>query len=120
MALPLAEYFVSPGYLEGQPFAGEEHGYSQDINQDVEVWEHRKTGIRVWSCALDLRTRRGGRVLFHYTNAFDFRLITNRSNEKIRLLASLTTDRDSNFGCGLYASSKAPDQWSCKQEACVR
>eukprot|EP00438_Fugacium_kawagutii_P018914 Skav209931 [mRNA] locus=scaffold102:8986:9204:- [translate_table: standard] len=45
-----------------------------------------------------------------------FKLITHPSKENIELFASRLMDKDSNHGLGLYATSKAPDQWSCQDE----
>eukprot|EP00438_Fugacium_kawagutii_P028540 Skav222537 [mRNA] locus=scaffold2875:185176:186354:+ [translate_table: standard] len=114
---PLSQYFLSKEYQNGQAFG--DSGYSLDEEQNTFI--NKKSGIKVWSFALDKRPAAGRQedwqVLYHYTSEMGFDLITDISKQQnVELFASREAQKDCHFGPGLYATSKAPDQWQRQEE----
>eukprot|EP00438_Fugacium_kawagutii_P003983 Skav204186 [mRNA] locus=scaffold1955:44305:45438:+ [translate_table: standard] len=113
-------FFGSNEYFQGARLNAPGYKYV-----DALTIEHEATGIKVWSCAIDVREdaghpglREGDRVLLHYTPADAFKKITSLANPK--LLAPLDeNNKDSYFGLGIYATMHAPHQWKSKEEVLV-
>eukprot|EP00438_Fugacium_kawagutii_P004666 Skav209255 [mRNA] locus=scaffold990:322418:324148:- [translate_table: standard] len=113
-------FFGSKEYFQGARLKAQGYTYA-----DALTIEHKATGIKMWSCAIDIREdaghqglRQGDRVLFHYTSEDSFKKITSLENPK--LLAPLDeNNKDSFFGLGIYATMHAPDQWKSKEEVLV-
>ncbi|CAK9027450.1 Nephrocystin-3, partial [Durusdinium trenchii] len=109
----LKDYFEK-GYKEGLVF---DH---KDYRHDAKdwCWVHTKLGVnvKVWQDALDLTASDASDVqcLFHYTNEFGFRNITDLRKTAVELFASLrTAGKDANawWGKGVYSVRKPPDEW---------
>eukprot|EP00438_Fugacium_kawagutii_P022941 Skav226778 [mRNA] locus=scaffold8:285692:287414:- [translate_table: standard] len=121
MAPGAGSYFGSQEYNKGQQF----------LHDDYDAWgltiRHKKTDIKMWSLAFDVREdcepgqdlRDGDFVLFHYTNKKHFDLITKLSGAELRASFRVEDNKDSYFGHGIYATQKAPDQWPSKDHLLV-
>eukprot|EP00438_Fugacium_kawagutii_P000463 Skav217116 [mRNA] locus=scaffold783:126972:127337:- [translate_table: standard] len=102
-------FFGSKEYFEGARLIARGYTYV-----DALTIKHDATGIKMWSCAIDVREdaghrglREGDRILFHYTTEDSFKKITSLENPK--LLAPLDeSSKDSYFGLGIYATMHAP------------
>eukprot|EP00438_Fugacium_kawagutii_P003984 Skav204187 [mRNA] locus=scaffold1955:50085:52031:+ [translate_table: standard] len=113
-------FFGSKEYFQGAQLNAPGYSYV-----DALTVEHVATGIKMWSCAIDIREaaghqglREGDGVLFHYTTEDSFKKITSLENPK--LLAPLDEgNKDSYFGLGIYATMHAPHQWKSKEEVLV-
>eukprot|EP00438_Fugacium_kawagutii_P004667 Skav209256 [mRNA] locus=scaffold990:343081:344550:- [translate_table: standard] len=113
-------FFGSNEYFQGARLKAQGYTYV-----DALTIEHQATGIKMWSCAIDIREdaghqglREGDRVLFHYTPEDAFKKITSLENPK--LLAPLDANsKDSYFGLGIYATMHAPHKWNSKGEVLV-
>ena len=81
------------------------------------VLRHGGTGILVWRFAIDVRTdvARPGHVIFHYAPEAAFLQITAGGNESLQLWAS-KGDVGTNFGFGVYGTSKEPVLWTSVDE----
>eukprot|EP00438_Fugacium_kawagutii_P004659 Skav209248 [mRNA] locus=scaffold990:193116:194615:- [translate_table: standard] len=113
-------FFGSNEYFEGARLQAQGYTYV-----DALTIKHEATGIKMWSCAIDIREdaghqglREGDRVLFHYTSQDAFKKITSLENRQ--LLVPLDENiGDSYFGLGIYATKKAPHKWNSKEEVLV-
>eukprot|EP00438_Fugacium_kawagutii_P011119 Skav203190 [mRNA] locus=scaffold39:398670:399884:+ [translate_table: standard] len=113
-------FFGSKEYFQGARLNAQGYTYV-----DALTIEHKDTGMKMWSCAIDIREdaghqglREGDRVLFHDTTEDSFKMITSLENPK--LLAPLDeNNRDSYFGLGIYATMHAPHKWDSKEEVLV-
>eukprot|EP00438_Fugacium_kawagutii_P004660 Skav209249 [mRNA] locus=scaffold990:233056:234438:- [translate_table: standard] len=113
-------FFGSKEYFQGARLKAQGYTYV-----DALTVQHDATGIKMWSCAIDIREdaghqglREGDRVLFHYTTEDSFKKITSLENPK--LLAPLDEhNKDSYFGLGIYATMYAPHTWNSREEVLV-
>eukprot|EP00438_Fugacium_kawagutii_P014115 Skav218668 [mRNA] locus=scaffold5113:39227:40726:+ [translate_table: standard] len=113
-------FFGSNEYFQGARLNAQGYTYI-----DALTIQHEATGIKMWSCAIDIREdaghqglRAGDQVLFHYTPEDAFKKITSLENPK--LLAPMDeNNKDSYFGLGIYATMKAPHEWNSKEEVLV-
>eukprot|EP00438_Fugacium_kawagutii_P006304 Skav234107 [mRNA] locus=scaffold2732:53475:55253:+ [translate_table: standard] len=113
-------FFGSKEYFQGARLNAQGYTYT-----DALTIKHEATGIKMWSCAIDIREdgghqglREGDRVLFHYTSEDAFKKITSLENPK--LLAPLDeSNKDSYFGLGIYATMNAPHKWNSREEVLV-
>eukprot|EP00438_Fugacium_kawagutii_P003981 Skav204184 [mRNA] locus=scaffold1955:13655:15043:+ [translate_table: standard] len=116
-------FFGSNEYFQGARLNAQGYTYL-----DALTIKHEATGIKIWSCAIDIREdaghqglREGDQVLFrytYYTTEDSFKNITSLENPK--LLAPLDeNNKDSYFGLGIYATKHAPHQWKSKGEVLV-
>ena len=108
-----AAYFGSAEYFDGRRLQDPRYEHLDALRI-----KDKKTGIILWSLAIDAREnpdqkglREGDRVLFHYTDKESFLKITRLDGAKI--FASMDS-KDSTFGYGCYACKKAPHIWASK------
>ncbi|CAK9095558.1 unnamed protein product, partial [Durusdinium trenchii] len=108
----LKDYFEK-GYKEGLVFDHKE--YRHDAKDWC--WVHTELGVKVWQDALDLTQASDAsdvQCLFHYTNEFGFRNITDLRKTAVELFASLVTSGEKAnawWGKGVYSVKKPPDEW---------
>lgn len=112
----LARYFQT-GYLAGRVF--QVPGYTSHVDRDlsISVQEHRGSGIKVWSEAVDLRAAdpaSATTVLFHYTGKLGAALL-NRTGEEAEMWTSLES-REQHFGRGVYACAQDPGRFLSKED----
>ena len=114
----LASYFLN-GYPKGEDAPPEElrqagYEWRYDDKLGADVFYHERTGIQVWSEALDLsapgRNSSEKRLGFHYTTSWAFSTVTNKGNEAVEIWASFK-DENACFGEGVYASQWDPHEF---------
>lgn len=109
--------YYSGRYLEGHLYEG--HAYTEASFGEVGTlrFDAPDGAIHVWEHALHLGGPENGKdnlvVLFHYTNEFCFRNITNMEQSSSELYASLKDER-AHFGLGVYASQDEPNVWQLR------
>jgi len=119
----LTDYF-SNGYVDGELYEGPHYDGHYDDELGTSLLIHGRSGIVVWSEALDLRaSEQGGscssQVLFHYTARSVFKAAIRGDQDPQALMELIDTVGCGDFGPGLLANASEPDTFGYKDDVLI-
>ncbi|CAE7571153.1 unnamed protein product, partial [Symbiodinium pilosum] len=110
----LRSHFLSEDYNDGKDMSTADTQYNLEVQAQIPLYKHLRTGILVWRRALEIASSRY-RVdevvlLFHYTTKGNFYAICNAAFVTPELWSALKAADG-----GVHAIAKEPDQLGKKQ-----
>merc|ERR1719223_315743 len=119
----LTDYFNNE-YVDGELYEGPHYYKHYDDEVGTGLLIHGRSGIVVWSEALDLRVSAPGgssssQVLFHYTSRSVFTAAICGDRDAVALMSLLDMEACSDFGPGLLANAFEPDAFGYKDDVLV-